>query len=50
MNIKCVHCQDFPHCRKENSEPFYGVLNCGCSACDCVAEKPDDKSGKEESL
>lgn len=33
---KCVHCQDFPYCRKEKEEPFYGVLNCGCSACECL--------------
>ena len=31
----CVHCQDFPHCRKEKNEPFYGVLGCGCSNCQC---------------
>lgn len=33
-----VHCQDFPHCRKEKHEPFYGVLPCGCTACDCKGE------------
>lgn len=36
-----VHCQDFPHCRKEKHEPFYGVLPCRCTACDC---KGDDNA------
>lgn len=34
-----VHCQDFPHCRKERSESFYGVLDCGCPSCDCKGDE-----------
>lgn len=39
LKRQCVHCQDFPHCRKDRGEAFYGVLNCGCTACDCKGEE-----------
>lgn len=39
----CVHCQDFPHCRKQKREAFYGILDCGCSDCSCDIKPPRPK-------
>lgn len=33
----CVHCQEYPSCRNTSEEPYYGILSCGCTTCDCHA-------------